>query len=897
MTKDKKKQPESSHRSTKLRKLALKFTILVSAMIKSTIQNTDLLEFSHRMQDIRYTFSAISFGETVVHTHRNNIYYANAFKDPYTETRINFPGSSPQYSLQISEMSPYLIVCDVLGTVYILNQNRNMEILKTMDLNAIGRARFYRSQVHGFEGTNYFYLAVRQLERVGAVFHDWTADDGQARLLNMNQNILRFCSFESVSLLLGVEEFGGVEILKNDPTASNNVLTTFTISKELGSMAHLQEIGGVAGSKHVCTTNEEVSSRMMIYNSVDDQISNEVEKEYFGSPIDLLVIKGTSYVAFSSFEPLMMALVSIPSMDVWEYDYGNGAADPEDLNYLRVIAQIKDTNYLWLGKDSEFDIYKVLPTLCHSSCETCSKGLVENGCDSCPSDRDKQGSYCILSSENCQTTQEPFFYPGTSTCANICSIGYFVEDGNICQSCIENCDSCSDKLTCENCKEGFEISDDKLCMRKCELGQYSSSPTECSDCHSSCLGCKGPSNADCTHCFELQEVNPDGTCSNICPKGMFFGGIDNGCMDCSSPCASCSSSSSASCLSCEPNLYQNPKNDGTDHVECLRSCPLGTYEDTTMPQDQCSICPDGCDQCYLGSTSNGGTKIVCSDCQEGLFFFNDRCYEECPEGTEPEVGNQKSCRGCDSNCETCIENSSGELKCQECQGDYYLLEDICYFSCPPGTYELSDDGVTKCSYCPDLCLYCDDSSTCSTCFFGYFLKDDGSCVFRDSGNQIPGAIDDEYKPTTSENETTIVLVTFFSILLVLIIGISFLIKRKARREAAERQRRRERRLLARTPLAQPFHPIVPEGYRNPLQPEEGQSQNINPQHVYATIPFEPTPSVFDVESFLEIQVNGSQDPNQGENQLVRVIQRNPREENQREDQKRKKLFLIFFRNP
>lgn len=791
-----------------------KSLLLLCLLLQITTQQ--LLEFSHRVSSLRYTFSGTSYGETVIYTYRNNLYYSNVFKSPYTEKSITLSDSSTQYSVHIATLAPYLIVADVFGNVYILNQNENLKILKKMKFNAIGRSWFFRSQVYGFENTNYFYLTRRDYSQKGSFFHDWSKDESQVVYLTSDNEIVSYSSFERVSLILSVKESGKKKVMKSDPTQTTNYLGSFTSTVSISAMIHLKGIGGYPTTHHFAASNEETNRKMIIYNSANNQFLLEKTVTGNNSPYDIVIIENTSYVGLALSEPYVFRMVKVTDMSTWEFTYGNGAILNTEKNYLRQAVYIKDTNYIWLGKDEEFDIYKILPPVCHKSCETCTKAALPNSCDTCPSGSVKSGGFCIPSSQNCQTALIPYYFPDTSTCAETCGDGYFTEPGNICAVCVPNCKSCSDRLNCDICKTGFEKDENNLCSQKCQTGKYLSG-SSCNDCDDSCKGCKGPSNKDCTLCHSLVEVNVDGSCSYSCSAGMYWSDSLKKCSSCYSSCQTCEESSSGyNCLSCLSHLFTAKIEGEINYVNCLSSCPTGYYEGEEVSGEpkKCEKCPQGCEVCEK-VTENQESKMKCSECETGYYLWESSCVQNCPEKTfKYDFSNPKSCRSCIENCLKC----ESETSCSECKSGYEVKEGTQICELKEEETENSEENNLKNSNQTDSTIYYNDET-----------NDDGSSF----------------------------ALTFFTILALAVVGMILGSRKKTleRERAGRRNRNRIRgNNVEDAPLAEPFHPIIPEGETNPLEPVGISITSVAPSSMHTSAPLNPENQFLRRESFFEIKV-------------------------------------------
>lgn len=795
-----------THRNTmraitqKLSEISLIISCLSGPVIPST-----LLEYSHTVSTSRYTFSATSIGETVIHSFRNNLFSSNVFNAPYTEISKQLP-SSFQYSVHLDTIRPYIICADILGTVYILDPSDELNILKTIKINAAGRARFFRSHIYGFDNTNYFFLINRNLQGTGSFFHDWSLLDSEVKQLTMDSHIIRLGSFERVSMIITVEEFEGKKVMKTDPTAGVGVIASFTHTDPIDTMIFLNETAGLSASKHLLTITDDVTAKIAVYDSTNDAFSNQKIDVLFNLTIDMLVIGETDYVGLCIIDPLRFLLVKIPTMEISVLDYGGDSNDPNGVKYLRQFAYIEDSEFIWLGIDNQFDMYKVLPEVCHRSCETCTKGVLISGCDTCPAGHSKRGGVCISSSKDCVTALSPYYFPETETCGEACENGFFSESAEICRSCVPNCRVCSDKLTCDTCATGFEKDSNDLCTRRCDLDEYFDGST-CQSCHGSCKSCDGPGDTDCTLCYELVDIEADGSCSNPCPFGQYFNENLATCQSCPYPCGGCEMNNGIKCLTCNSNLYKTPVEGEIRYVTCSSSCGDGFYPEGSRDEGtlMCSSCPTGCDECENSIDFEGNSNLECSVCSETFYYHNKSCIT----------------------------------------------------SCPPRTFHNRGFSYLLCSNCLENCDECSSVNFCDTCSPGYSLEsDDTFCksdeITGDNGNNGDNTRGRNGNNNDDDNGDSSFIISFFIVLIISIVFMILISKRKATQDRRERERRRQ---LRDTPLAEPFHPIIPQGQRNPLEPVDINTSEIDPTSIQTTIPLTNQNCVFGrQETFLEIDV-------------------------------------------
>jgi len=294
-------------------------------------------------------------------------------------------------------------------------------------------------------------------------------------------------------------------------------------------------------------------------------------------------------------------------------------------------------------------------------CETCNDGyyLAAPLCTKCPLSKCKA----------CDTT--------TPFSCSVCLDGYKLNAANDkCEACVDDCKSCSDLTTCATCEDGFGLTDSSTC----------------SACSEYCIDCA----ADVNVCVQCDVDN--------FPDIKLIGGA---CVFCPDNCAACSLNADEElvCDNCMAGYTVEPDSgsctpcpllcdvcdfvdvDGTDQLSCT-TCSDGYGTNSHV----CTNCPSNCRTCgYAADRGN-----VCSQCKSGFTVVNGLC-EACP-----------------SNCLTC----SSPTTCSECSNGYGLnWKKTACVECP----ELTD--IDNCMLCNDHPPYENDTTTCTSCSFGYYLKD------------------------------------------------------------------------------------------------------------------------------------------------------------------------------
>ena len=103
-----------------------------------------------------------------------------------------------------------------------------------------------------------------------------------------------------------------------------------------------------------------------------------------------------------------------------------------------------------------------------------------------------------------------------------------------------------------------------------------------------------------------------------------------------------------------------------------------TIKEMKSNDTKCDI--ENCNSCTKGSDNS-----LCLMCNNGFFYYKNKCLAKCPENTylieQNNVCIEKSSCGID-NCEICdISNT----KCNKCIHGFFLNENECTKTCPAGT--------------------------------------------------------------------------------------------------------------------------------------------------------------------------------------------------------------------
>ena len=245
----------------------------------------------------------------------------------------------------------------------------------------------------------------------------------------------------------------------------------------------------------------------------------------------------------------------------------------------------------------------------------------------------------------------------------------------------------------------------------------------CTDtCHVSCAKCSGPTANDCVTCSAGYFYSAAGVCS-LCPtsKGKIIDsalptvslnlGVTECGITCHETCQTCAGTSSNQCTTCLPGRYWN-------NGQCTR-CPSGKGKpadtnaffaaeaDTSCTSD----CHPSCQMC------KGPGETDCLSCSAGYWWAGEGTCTSCPVGRGKPFDTNLfpvapgSAEACYIFCDIC---TSG---CKTCTSEPTVCS-----TCVPG--RLFQEG--SCLQCPDNCLTCSSTETCTACEPNFVLSADGS---------------------------------------------------------------------------------------------------------------------------------------------------------------------------
>ena len=238
---------------------------------------------------------------------------------------------------------------------------------------------------------------------------------------------------------------------------------------------------------------------------------------------------------------------------------------------------------------------------------------------------------------------------------------------------------------------------DGLCKSVCEDGTFHNSTLasqttgnktndHCSECHTSCSSCLGPSKYDCFRCKGVRFRDPiNKLCSLNCPnlRGYYEDLTTTLCERCPSECSECINP--ATCLRCVPGLFLLER-------QCIPHCPEGLYASNVSKA--CMACDKACKSC-------AGSPTSCTKCNPSQILFKNQCVTECPSGMFLSKDFNR-CLPCDDSCLTCV--GAGRSRCTSCKPELVLFQAQCRTRCPTRYYHNTE--AQSCQPCDYYCYRC-----------------------------------------------------------------------------------------------------------------------------------------------------------------------------------------------
>ena len=339
---------------------------------------------------------------------------------------------------------------------------------------------------------------------------------------------------------------------------------------------------------------------------------------------------------------------------------------------------------------------------CDPSCFECS-GAGDRLCIKCSSDR------TFRDLDNRCLDKCPFFYSvSLQVCVDGCSVGSFYDSGNKCYQCHPTCYECTGPSE-DNCKSCSAFFYQNKCLDSCPPKTYALNNL-CQSCKENCEVCSDPS--DCIQCSANFKYKYMSSCLTSCPSNTFLIGTE--CIDCEDYCDGCLIQKD-SCIKCKSDLKFDKLT-----KKCLRQCYEGTFE---FSQTCVAACPAGyfgflslCKECPLNCLSCD--EFSCFQCESNYYLSSSLCVSTCPKSFFPNILTQ-TCLACHKSCATCA--ASDDFSCNSCSLGYFVYNTSlgvqCVATCPSFTFTDAD----SCLPCGSNCEICISSTNCVKCQKPFYL--------------------------------------------------------------------------------------------------------------------------------------------------------------------------------
>ncbi|CAD8044013.1 unnamed protein product [Paramecium primaurelia] len=331
--------------------------------------------------------------------------------------------------------------------------------------------------------------------------------------------------------------------------------------------------------------------------------------------------------------------------------------------------------------------YKFLNNKCLESCpktyynnqQVCQNCI--NNCDTC-----SNSTTCSVCSIN--------FYLYQQTCVDTCPVNITItnQQQQTCDVCTNNCQTCQNQTSyCISCKTNYYLYNN-TCISLCKDGTYLNG-SQCIDCLSKCKTCSNGTTCDLCQDNLLFHLND---CLDKCPDQYFA--INGKCQQCSFSCNTCESNQFR-CTSCVNNTFLY-------NYQCIGQCPDEYYGD--INSNKCEQCKTPCKTCKSSSSC-----LSCITQIPVLYYYNNSCNTNCLQDYAPEKGQCVQCRNPCKQCTTTPDT------CSECYPNTYLLNQMCVTDCGEGYYK--DSQQFQCQVCIDPCNTCSNKTNCLSCKDNLYL--------------------------------------------------------------------------------------------------------------------------------------------------------------------------------
>ncbi|EGR31368.1 leishmanolysin family protein, putative, partial [Ichthyophthirius multifiliis] len=290
----------------------------------------------------------------------------------------------------------------------------------------------------------------------------------------------------------------------------------------------------------------------------------------------------------------------------------------------------------------------------------------------------------------------------TPICPNFCSEkGVCVKGQCICPAgfggvdCSIKCSGVVDNATCigSSCPSGKFLNPDNTCKQDCPLGLFGRAG-KCELCDANCSRCTGPSANECTRC-QFMTFLQGNQCVDNCNQNQGFSpnytlGICQTQLSktCKGNCETCEYDNSPLCNSCKKGFFLNG-----DNKECQSQCPLGYFENQQT---------QACEKLQLGCLQQNNSN-TCSQCDTAKQF---------------RLGLNGKCTLCKQYCSQCNPNNLSQ--CFVCEGSKLVsIDGSCVDKCPDSSYY---SGIQKkCENCTIGCQQCNESQ-CNKCLDDHYIN-------------------------------------------------------------------------------------------------------------------------------------------------------------------------------
>eukprot|EP00041_Stephanoeca_diplocostata_P039565 m.1636775 g.1636775 ORF g.1636775 m.1636775 type:complete len:2110 (-) comp25423_c0_seq16:8386-14715(-) len=351
---------------------------------------------------------------------------------------------------------------------------------------------------------------------------------------------------------------------------------------------------------------------------------------------------------------------------------------------------------------------------CHSQCgaDGCVGGGSSRNCITCSGVRGPDG-FCYA---DCDRFSNHF--PRNDTTGDV-----------VCHPCSDQCLGCMGPTAanCTTCQHFRAATADGTCIASCSgFASRTDGVLQCTPCHGLCnaaLGCFGPGPDGCNECAVVRAVN--GTCVARCPEGQVQvpgpgGGVGEQCTCAGYPEAS---AAGPSCATCHPLCNDTRGCRGPLASDCT-ACAFARLSDGSCTDEPC---PEN-QELVPGDSLDDDARCICSS---GVFTSDGTCaacHEECALGC---IGPADTdCTGVPSGCAHAFDSRT--LRCVKECADSEFTDGNSVCTCAGHRSDTSGDCIACHTECRDGC-YGNSSTSCVACrAFEYR----GTCVAACPSNSI-----------------------------------------------------------------------------------------------------------------------------------------------------------------